>query len=307
MFSSLPGAGETFLSPSRSKIAQARLARLLLSVLFAGAPAARAQTPAKYGVGPAKAAPPVEEIVKKAIERGKWDDEQKLDARYTYTQRSTVEELDSGERVKKHEERLLFVLPIEGESYARLIEKDGKPLSEKDARLEKERERKFRQRQAEKRRRREQGQRDDGDIEITEELANKYRFTLIGNEPVNGRPAYVLSLEPRSNDLPVRRRLDRLLNKVAGRVWIDEQDFEISRADLHLAEDVSAWGGVLASLRKFLLRVDQTKVDETVWLPRYVDAYFDGRILVKTFHMKVQQQNSDFHRIGGGPLGSSQQ
>ena len=296
-----------FLPPRRSKTAQAGLAGLLLSPLLAGPLAARAQAPAKYGVGLAKAAPPVEEIVKKAIERAKRDGDQKFDTRYTYTQHSTVEELDSGERVKKHEERLLLVFPIEGESYARLIQKDGKPLSEKDARLERERERKFRQRQAERKRRKEQGQRDDDDIEITEGLASKYKFTLIGSEPVNGRPAYVLSFEPRSSDLPIKRRLDRLLNKVAGRVWIDEQDFEISHADLHLAEDVSAWGGVLASLRKFLLRVDQTKVDETVWLPRYVDAYFDGRILVKTFHMKLQQQNSDFRRIVSGPPGSSQQ
>jgi len=107
----------------------------------------------------------------------------------------------------------------------------------------------------------------------------------------------VLSFQPKSADLPVKRKLDRLLNKVSGKVWIDEQDYEISRADLHLAENVSAWGGMLASVRKFLFRLEQTKVDEAVWLPSFVDGYIDGRILIRSLHMRLKQQNSDFRRI----------
>ena len=150
---------------------------------------------------------------------------------------------------------------------------------------------------AEKKRKRAEGKKGDEEIEFNEELASRYRFDLTGRETVNGRPAFVLSFQPRSNDLPVKRKLDRLLNKVAGRVWIDEQDYEIARVDLHLAENVSAWGGLLASVRRFVLRAEQVKVDDVAWLTSFVDAYVDGRILIKSLHMKLRQQNSGFHKI----------
>ena len=188
------------------------------------------------------------------------------------------------------------------------MQKDGKPLSEKDAKLEQERERKFRQRLAERKRKKERGKKDDDEVDFDEELVSKYRFILAGREPVNGRAAYVLGFEPRSADLPVKRRIDRLLNKLAGRIWIDEQDYAISRVDLHLAENVLAWGGLLASVRKFLLRVEQNKVDEAAWLPRYVDGYIDGRILIRSLHVKVKQENSDFRKVSpdAGPCSSPQ-
>ncbi len=291
-------ARRTTLALGCSKAARAGMAGLLVSVLSAAPSSFRACAPEMFRAGRGEAAPPpVQEILRKAIERARWDDEQNIAGKYIYTQRSTVEELDSRDGVKKREERLLSVFPIEGRPYSRVIEKDGRPLSEKDAKLERERERKFRQRLADRKRRKERGERDGDDIDIDEQLVSKYRFALTGREPVNGRPAYVLSFEPRSGDLPVKRKLDRLLNKVAGKVWIDAQDYEISRADVHLAENVSAWGGMLASVRKFLLRVEQVKVDETAWLPSYVDAYFDGRLLIKSFHMKLKQQNSDFRKV----------
>lgn len=287
----------------------AALLGLFLGALLTSPLSLRGQSPAASGAGLGKTVlPAVEEILKKAIERARWEQDQKIGGKYTYTQHSTIEELDSKENVRKHEERVLQVFPIDGKPYARLVQKDGKPLSEKDVKLEQERERRFRQRLAERKRKKEQGKKDDDEVDFDEELVSKYRFILAGREPVNGRAAYVLSFEPRSTDLPVKRRIDRLLNKVAGRLWIDEQDYAVSRVDLHLAENVLAWGGLLASVRKFLLRLEQNKVDEAAWLPSYVDGCIDGRILIRSLHVKVRQQNSDFRKVppGTGPRGSPQ-
>ena len=63
--------------------------------------------------------PRTEDILKKAIERAKWSEERKFEAKYTYTQRGTFEELDSSDNVKKREERVSQVFPIDGQPYAR--------------------------------------------------------------------------------------------------------------------------------------------------------------------------------------------
>ena len=253
--------------------------------------------------------PRVEDILKKTIERAQWAEDQNFGGRYIYTRRSIIDQFDSKETLKKHEERLHQVVPIDGESYPRLVQKDGRPLTEKEIKQEQEREQKFRQRVEEKRRNREQGKKHEEAIELDDELVGRYRFDSLGRELINGRPAYVLRFEPRSEDLPVRRRIDRLLNKLAGKLWIDEQDFQLSRVDLHLAENVSAWGGMLASVRKFVLRVEQTRVDEAAWFPHTVDAYIDGRILVKSVHLQLKQENSNFRRIApaAASVGSSRQ
>ncbi len=245
----------------------------------------------------ARPAPHAEEIIQKVIERARQAKNQDLDAKYTYTQRGTLDELDSNERVKRHEERLSQMVLIEGEPYMRLVEKDGKPLAERDAKLELERERKFRQRLADRKRRKEEGKKDDADLDLNEDLMSKYRFELIGSEMVNGRPAFVVSFEPKRNDLAVHGRLDRLLNKLAGRLWVDRQDYVIARADMHLAENITAWGGMLASVRKFVARIEQVKVDDAVWLPTYGDVYVDGRILIRSLHVKFIARNSDFRQM----------
>ena len=284
-----PERGQATRSLDRQTLGAAALAGLLTSLALLVPADLCAQT--KAGV------PKLEDILKRTIDRAKWDEEQNFSGKYTFTQRGTLEEFDSKENVKRHEERVHHVFPIDGEPYARLVQKDGKALSEKEQKSEQERERKFRQRLAEKKRKQAQGEKDDADIELNEELVSKYRFDLTGRDAVNARPAFILSFQPRSGDLPIKRKLDRLLNKVAGRVWIDEQDYEIVRVDLHLAENVSAWGGMLASVRKFLLRVDQAKVDDAAWLPSSIDAYIDGRILIKSLHLRLRQQNGEFRRI----------
>ncbi len=276
---------------ARGSPATLRAAALFAGALLLGPPGVFAQSP--------PAAPLTEEILKKAMDRAKWSHEQKSEARYTYTQRSTVDELDSKENVKRHEERVHFIFPIDGEPYGRLVEKDGKALTEKEVRLEREREQKFRQRVAERERRKEPEKREN-DVKFDQELVSRYQWALTGRETLNGRPAFVLSFQPQSHDLPVKRKLDRLLNKVAGRLWVDEQDYEIARVDVHLAENVAAWGGVLASVHRFFLRYEQVKLDEGAWLLSSLDGYVDGRILIKSLHLKVKEQNSDFRKIVAG-------
>ena len=276
---------------ARGTPTRVRAAVLLAGALLLGPPGVFAQSPL--------AAPPAEEILKKAMDRAKWSDEQKFEARYSYTQRSTVDELDSKENVKRHEERVHFIFPIAGERYGRLVEKDGKALTDKEARLEREREQKFRQRAAERGRKKEPEKREN-DVKFDQELVSRYQWTLTGRETVNGRPAFVLSFQPQSHDLPVKRKLDRLLIKVAGRLWVDEQEYEVARVDVHLAENVAAWGGVLASVRKFFLRYEQVRLDEGAWLLSSLDGYVDGRILIKSLHLKVKEQNRDFRKTVAG-------
>jgi hypothetical protein len=60
---------------------------------------------------------------------------------------------------------------------------------------------------------------------------DNYSFRLEGSEPVNGRPAYVLAIEPKTGN----RYLTR------GRIWIDSAEFFVVKVEGSPAKNPSVW------------------------------------------------------------------
>jgi hypothetical protein len=79
-----------------------------------------------------------------------------------------------------------------------------------------------------------------------------YAFTLVGLEPVGGRSAYVLDVEP--------RRASKFLYR--GRIWVDAAEFAVMRLDARPAQNPSFW-------------ISRTQIEQTFapegefWLPRH--------------------------------------
>jgi hypothetical protein len=244
--------------------------------------------------------PNAEQIIQRLIARAHANQERHADARYTYTQQSVAETLDGKGAVKKREVRDYVAVPISGQLYLRLLRKDGKPLEGRDLRDEQERQRKFREKMS-----RPKGeQKDDGEVEFNEELFNKYRFTLEGKETLNGRSSFLLNFEPRSRDLPIRRRIDRLLNELKGRLWVDEQDYDLAKMDAHLMTEVNAWGGFLATIRTFNLHYEQTRMADGTWLPQAAQGTIEGRIVLKWLNVRFNQQSGNYQKLSEGNANS---
>jgi len=133
---------------------------------------------------------------------------------------------------------------------------------------------------------------------LTPDLASKYRFTLQGRQLVNGRSAYVIAFQPRCGDLPVNQMADRLLNHLAGRIWVDDQEFEIVRAEL-AAQCKVTLGGVmdlLGSLSKFSFVLERIRLNDGTWFNRRASGDFEGRKLLDNTHVKTRSETSDFHK-----------
>ncbi|MGH9703213.1 MAG: hypothetical protein ACRD4K_07545 [Candidatus Acidiferrales bacterium] len=244
--------------------------------------------------------PTADQIIQNLISRAHANEEQHADAHYTYTQRSVTDILDSKGAVKKHEVREYVAVPISGQLYLRQVSKDGKPLEGRDAKDERERERKFR----EKMQRPKDDRKDEGEVEFNEDLFDKYRFTLEGEEKLNGRTTFVLSFQPRSADLPIRRRIDRLLNELEGRLWVDEQDYDLAKLDAHLMTEVNAWGGLLATIRTFNLHYEQVRMADGTWLPQVAQGTIEGRIVFKWLNVRFDQRSGNYQKLGEVKAGS---
>jgi hypothetical protein len=120
---------------------------------------------------------------------------------------------------------------------------------------------------------------------------------LIGKTNLNGRTAYQIAFQPKVPEPPVRRIVDRLLNRISGTLWIDTEEFEVARADIHLRSEVDLLWGVAGSLKKLAYTVTRTRVGNGIWLNSFSSGDFEGRKLLESMRVKLRTQTSNFHAL----------
>lgn len=222
---------------------------------------------------------------------------------YTYIERDVQRNLDGKGQVKSTEIKTYEVLEIDGEQVQRLIQKDDKPLDAKDAAKEEEKVQKIidkRKNESEeerkKREAKEEKEREDGRKFVTE-IADAYNFKLVGREQVDGREAWVIDGEPRPGFEPHMKGA-KFLSKFHGRVWIDQSDLQLTKMDIEAIDTVSI-GLVLARIHKGTrVILEQTRVNDEVWLPQLVTFKLDARVaLLKGYKIDGEQTYRDYKKF----------
>jgi hypothetical protein len=222
---------------------------------------------------------------------------------YTYVERDEEHKLDGRGQVKSTETKTYEVMELYGEQVQRLIEKNDKTLNDKDAAKEEEKIQKIidkRKNESEearrKRVRKEEKDREQG-RQFVREVADAYSFHLVGTETLGGRDAWVIEAEPRPGYGPHMKEA-KFLPKFHGRVWIDKAEAQWAKMDIVCIDTVSL-GWFLARFHKgSRLVVEQTRVNDEVWLPRHVAVKVDVRLaLLKNFNVDMQQTYRDYKKF----------
>ena len=222
---------------------------------------------------------------------------------YTYIDREVQNNLDGKGNTKSTEIKTYEVLEIYGEQVQRLIEKDDKPLGAKDAAKEEEKIQKIIDKrknesddERKKREEKQEKEREEG-LKFVKEVADAYDFKLVGTEDVGGREAWVIDGEPRPGFEPHMKGA-KFLAKFHGRVWIDKGDLQLAKMDIEAIDTVSI-GWVLARIHKGTrVMLEQTRVNDEVWLPRHISFKLDARVaLLKGYKIDGDQQYRDYKKF----------
>lgn len=241
--------------------------------------------------------PSADEILRQALQRAEWAEERNFRGRYSFQYLSIYEKLNGKGQVEEEEKRLYESIPVEGTGFERLLEKDGQPLTEKERLKESRREAEFREKVSSG----DPPQEDENKrMVFDQDLVSRFRFEVQSREALNGHDCWVLSFEPREGDLPVRRRIDRTLNKSSGQIWVDSQSHEVVRVQFKLLEKVSLWWGVIGSVSELEGTVDRSPVAADDWFPSHVEFYLKGRILFSSLHFRQKINWSDFQEAAQG-------
>jgi hypothetical protein len=125
-------------------------------------------------------------------------------------------------------------------------------------------------------------------------IVARFDFTLIGEESVNGRKAYVIGFVPRKK-LPVLQLYDSLINKATGKVWVDEQDYAIAKAQFHLIPPIKLAYGLVGQIAEFSCTVLRSRTVEGLWFVRRMDWHLDGRLI--TVSRKIDYHDDRAHQL----------
>jgi hypothetical protein len=119
-----------------------------------------------------------------------------------------------------------------------------------------------------------------------------------GTENLQGRKALMFVVTPRPDYVPKNSDLS-VLKKIKGKVWVDETEAQIMRAEIEFIDDFKLGAGFLAKLnRGSTLKVWQRKVNDEAWFPHHSEVVANGRILVfKGFNLKLVNDFSNYRKF----------
>jgi hypothetical protein len=211
---------------------------------------------------------------------------------YAFKQTETDREINSKGELKKQTLKVFEVYPLPNrQPVQKLISENGVPLSperaaKEDRRVQEEflkaeRERdKDEKRVARRRAEREKQRNEDKEGTEISPFLRACEFVSPRREMLAGRETIVFDFRPKPGFRP-RNREESLIAKLIGVVWIDPIDKQVIRLEARLAEGFKMAGGLLVSLKPgAALVIEQTRMAQGVWLPRFAQVNLSVKVLL---------------------------
>jgi hypothetical protein len=248
--------------------------------------------------GPCQAAeglPPVSEVIRRMLERAEAVARDERGTQYAYEKRSVLAHLDATGQAFKSEEKLYHVTLIAGFPFNRLVRIRGRDLTPEELRREQRKEERFQQRFTSQNITNMAARRDAW---VTPQLLAKFDFVVQERVVMNDRPTLILTFSPKEGSIQEKVVSDKLLNRMAGTVWIDEQDAEAAKLSVNLTDSVSlGWFGMLGSLSRFDLSLDRKRMPEGVWVNARQILQIQCRKLTSTLRFRSTEESSEFKKV----------
>lgn len=242
-------------------------------------------------------------IVRKAVELSL--ESGPITTEYSMIQKTVKRELRSDGSVASTKIETSEVRPVAGEPVEKLIERNGKPLSEKEAGEQQQRfdfivrERENETPQQRSRRLKKFEQKLNQRREMLKEIPEAFVFQIVGEEVMDGHEAWRIRATPRPGYTPKTSR-STMLTKMEGQFWISKKHNRLVKVDAVTTESVS-FGWFLAKVGPGTrITLEQMRLPDDVWVLRRFKMVYDVRIaLVKHTRGETEQIMWNFNRTQG--------
>jgi hypothetical protein len=132
------------------------------------------------------------------------------------------------------------------------------------------------------------------------ELLQAFDFLLVGEEIVDGRPAYVLRATPHAG-YNAHGRYGKMLTRVEGKLWVDKQDFGWIKVDGQVTQSFSMGIFVARVQRGSHILLQQICIGDAVWVPTRLEVRASAKIFfLKSLEMEKILTYTDYRPAADG-------
>ena len=251
-------------------------------------------------MAPALLAQDAREIVRKSVELDQANWRRAQD--YTWTARRVERRLDSDGRVKSQKSEAWETVILYGEPHRKFTERNSKALPADEQRKQQEKldkeVAKLRDETPQQKQHRlaAEAKEREKDREFLLEIPEVYNLKIEREDQIEGRPVWVISATPKQGYRPKRSDAKDLL-KIRGTLWVDKAEYQWVRVEAETIDTISfgIFIGRISPGAK--LRIDQTRVNDEIWLPKRSFISGIGRIIGKKIVADEEVTWSNFRKF----------
>jgi hypothetical protein len=253
--------------------------------------------------GPLKAqnlssVPDVHRIVESSIAATQRHWQERL--HYTYIEREEDRRRNSEGRVTSEHVDVSRTILVNGIPFEQLVERNGRPPSAWEEWKQKKELDKLKRETPQERAERLRKQEEET-ASIVREVPKAFDFQLVGEEAVNGRPAYVVQATPHPG-YHAQGKYGSMFPKVAGKLWVDKQDLGWIKVEGQVIHPFSMGLFLVRLLRGSQIKMEQTRVNDGIWMPQRVEVQAVAKIFfVKSLSIDRVMAFSDYKLPHGAP------
>lgn len=221
---------------------------------------------------------------------------------YIYRSVETAQEVDGQGQVKKTTVTEYDIYWLNGVRVRRMVKKNGKALTpveiaRENDRIEKEAAKAHEKREKDDAQGKETNARGDEEVTVSR-LLELGAFSNPRRVELNGRDTIAVDYTGDPN-AKTHNRAEEVIRDLTGTAWIDEQDHVLARAEGRFAHAYKIGGGLIADIRKDTrFSMEQTKVNDEVWLPARLEGQGAARaLLFFSFDGSGTILNSDYRKF----------
>jgi hypothetical protein len=187
---------------------------------------------------------------------------------FTYTELDEDKRLDSRGQVKSENVDFTKMILVNGARFDQLVQHNGQPPSAAEQRQIDENLNKVRHETPAEQAVRLGKDRDNR--AFLGDLLAGFDFCVVGDDVVDGRPAYVIQVSPHPG-FHASGEYGKVFNKVAGKIWVDKQDYGWIKLDGEITQPFSMGLFIARVQSGSRVVLEQTSVGDAVWVPKRLE------------------------------------
>ena len=233
-----------------------------------------------------------DQVVQRLLERSRSTPDRIAAQCHSCVRFSLIEERDSHGDVKERVSREFAVEMHGAQQQLRILRLNERAPTEKEAKREIEHEAEVRKDYSERKGRKSA----KGPDFLDEGILCRYSYSIDGMEIKQGRSSYVLRFSPKSKGSG-KDIQDRALNLLAGRIWVDAEEFELVGVDARLTDRLEVLAGLAGDLERLDFTLERCRLPDGFWFNRSLKLRLDGRKLMSHFRVNSIMEQRDFRRL----------